>query len=51
MRQINGKVDDNSILIEDPKIQIGRGSAAASYLFSYLYRITGDDIFTVQGNL
>ena len=33
------------------KIQIGLGFAPASDLFSYLYRITDNDIFKVQGNL
>ena len=44
MCKINGKVADNSVEIEGPKIQIGWGSAAASDLFSYVYVITGGDI-------
>ena len=51
MRKINGKVSDGSVSIEGPKIQIGKGSAISSDLFSYLDGITGYYIFTVQGNL
>ena len=51
MCEINSKVADDSIYIEDPKIQIEQGSATALDLFSYLCRIAGDDISTVQGNL
>ena len=45
MHGINGKCFDDSIKIEDHKIKIRWGSAAASDLFFYLYRITGDDVF------
>ena len=44
MHEINGKVADDSVQIKDPRIKIGWGSTTLSDLFSYLYRITGDDI-------
>ena len=51
MRKINSKVADDSVWIKGPKIKIGWGSAPALDLFSCLYGIIGDDIFTVQGKL
>ena len=36
--------------MESTEIKIGRGSSIAPDLFSYLYEITGNDNFTVQGN-
>ena len=51
MHGINGEIDDDSVKIKGPRIQIGRGSATTLYLFSYLYGINRDDIFTVQGKL
>ena len=51
MRKINGKVADDSVIIEYHQLQIGWGYDSVSDLFYYLYRITGDDILLVQGNL
>ena len=40
MRNFNGKIADDSILIENDQIQIGWGSTPASDLFSHLYWLT-----------
>ena len=50
IHKTKGKASDDSIYIEYHKIQIGWGSATSSNLFSYLYTITRNDIFTVQEN-
>ena len=51
MREVNGKVAGDSVSIEVPKFLIGQVSTTASDLFSCPYGITGNAIFTVQGNL
>ena len=50
MREMNCKVSDDSVYIKGHKIQIVWGSAPTLDLFSSIYGIVGDDIFTVQGN-
>ena len=37
IREVSGKVTDDSVWIEGPIIQVGWGSTTVSNLFSYLY--------------
>ena len=49
--QVNGKVADDSIWIQDHQVQTGWVSASAPDLFPHICRFTGDDRFLVQRKL
>ena len=49
--QVNGKVADDSIWIQDHQVQTGWVSASAPDLFPHICRFTGDDTLPVFKNL
>ena len=47
MREVNGKVADDSVLIKDLQIKTGQGSVLAPNLSYYICRVNRDNILPV----